>query len=343
MNDPQISGQKRFGEPSAMVSQFEQNHGLLAKAIEDVLACPVCRGALILEGNHQLLCSGCQRNYPIKDDIPIFLPSATSLQDHEKQFRDSIAEEHINRSRGDLIRLAAEHHCIPIMRMHADHFRSCLSPESWMLDVGIGYGWHWSEMVDEKVRIVGIDMSLGNLLIAKKILGKDSTVLLVCADASDLPVRDESISGVWSVQTIQHFPDIVFERFQQEMDRILSPTFIMEIYNLQPALLHRLIYRLFGKHLHRRGRIGKWELNRLSMAEWIKKWRAFRPEQARMDFQYSELFFHPDFHVRPKRYPVRLEKLITNHVSGLASLFARQGQILIESLITPSSSCSMNA
>jgi len=323
--------------------QSEQNHGLLSQAIEDVLVCPACRGTLILEGNHQLICIGCDRYYPIQNGIPIFLLSGTSLQDHEKRFRDAIAAEHINRSRYDLIRLAAEHHCIPVMRLHAEHFRSRLSQKLWMLDVGIGYGWHWSEMVDEKVRIVGIDMSLGNLLIAKKILGTDSNVLLVCADASELPIRDKSISGVWSVQTIQHFPDIVFDRFQQEMNRILSATFIMEIYNLQPALLHRLIYRLFGKHLHRRGRSGEWELSRLSMVEWIKKWHAFRPERMCMDFQYSELFFHPDFHVRPERYPVRLEQFISRRLSGLASLFARQGQIRIKSRMTISSNCSKNA
>ncbi|MCX5829715.1 MAG: class I SAM-dependent methyltransferase [Deltaproteobacteria bacterium] len=212
-----------------------------------------------------------------------------------------------------------------------------------MLDVGIGYGWHWSEMIDENVRIIGIDMSLGNLLIAKSILGEDSNVLLVCANASELPIRDGSISGVWSVQTIQHFPDSVFERFQKEMNRILSKSFIMEIYNLQPAILHRLIYRLLGKRLHRRGHTGQWELNRLSRAEWIRKWHTFRSGQASMDFRYSELFFHPDLHVIPERYPVKLEQFISISLSRVASLFARQGQICIESRISPPlTSCSKN-
>lgn len=318
-----------------MKLQSEQTPGLLAQAVEDVLVCPTCRGKLILEGNRSLICTGCQRYYSIKNGVPIFLSSEISLQDQEKLFRDTIAADHINRSRDDLIGLVGEHHCIPVMRSYAENFRSRLSPESWMIDVGIGYGWHWSDMVDKKVRIVGIDMSLGNLLIAKSILAEGSNVLLICADASELPIRDRSISGLWSVQTIQHFPDAVFQRFQRELNRIMSKSFIMEIFNLQPAVLHRLIYRLLGKHLHCHGHTGRWELNRLSRVEWINKWRAFRPGQANMNFRYSELFFHPDLHVRPDRYPVKLEQFISMNLYCLASLFARQGQMCIESQMSP--------
>jgi ubiquinone/menaquinone biosynthesis C-methylase UbiE len=175
-------------------------------------------------------------------------------------------------------------------------------------------------------------MSLGNLLIAKKIIGDNNDVLLVCADAARLPLKDASISGLWSVQTIQHFPDAVFDCFEREMTRILDSTFIIEIYNLNPALLYRLIYSLLCKQLHIRGRIGAMELNRLSVKEWMNKFGKFRSGPVKTSHGYSELFFHPDFHLRPTTYPLKLEKWITARLPGIASLIARQGQIRMESV-----------
>jgi SAM-dependent methyltransferase len=305
---------------------------LLSEAAEQILVCPICKGSLNLKDiGNKLTCLSCQRLFPVHNGIPVFLNDEKLSQNDEKLFRDNLAAEYVSREKRDLLRFAGEHHCIPVMKRLADRFRARLLSESWMLDVGIGYGWHWSDMVDTKVRIVGIDMSLGNLLIAKKILGTDNNVLLVCADASDLPIRDNSISAVWSVQTLQHFPNVVFDCFLEEMNRLLKPSFHAEFYNLHPAALYRGLYGLFGKHLHRTGFTGNMELQRLSESEWIDKWKPFRPDQIRIRVSYSELFFHPDFHIRPDPYPVKMEQFITEHSPGLSSLIARQNVICIES------------
>lgn len=37
-----------------------------------MLACPVCHGNLLLEGD-QIRCTQCQRRYPIEDGIPVLL------------------------------------------------------------------------------------------------------------------------------------------------------------------------------------------------------------------------------------------------------------------------------
>ena len=180
-------------------------------------------------------------------------------------------------------------------------------------------------------------------MIAKKILGAKSNVLLVCADAAELPLRDHSVSAVWSVQALQHFPEVIFDRFLREMDRILTNYFNMEIHNLYPAFVCRSLYRIFGKHLHRYGNTGVMELNRLSISEWINKWKPFRPGQVRIRYGYSELFFHPDFHVRPKKYPVQLEQFIARYLPDFASLFSRQGQIRIESVRATSTSSQLTS
>lgn len=256
------------------------------------------------------------------------------MQRDEKEFRDNLAAGQSNQTGDDLIRTAGEHHCIPIMKRLADRFRAHLAPHEWLLDVGIGYGWHWRKPSVSWGAVIGVDMSLGNLLLAQKVLDIGSNVLLVCADAARLPIRDNVISAVWSVQTLQHFPNAVFDRFLDEMNRILKPNFRAECYNLHPAALYRGLYSLFRKHLHRRGFTGNMELQRLSESEWIGKWKPFRTGQVRTHVSYSELFFHPDFHMRPDPYPVKMEQFMTEHLPGAASLIARQNVICIESSAT---------
>ena len=44
----------------------------------ELLACPACREAVRLEGQ-RLVCAGCGRAYPIRDDIPIMLLDESEL------------------------------------------------------------------------------------------------------------------------------------------------------------------------------------------------------------------------------------------------------------------------
>lgn len=45
---------------------------MIDKELLDILACPACKAAVKLEGD-RIVCTGCGRRYPIKDDIPIML------------------------------------------------------------------------------------------------------------------------------------------------------------------------------------------------------------------------------------------------------------------------------
>lgn len=38
-----------------------------------MLACPACRGELIIRADDRLYCAACHRSYPVRDDIPILL------------------------------------------------------------------------------------------------------------------------------------------------------------------------------------------------------------------------------------------------------------------------------
>ena len=47
-----------------------------------MLACPVCK-ADVLEKEGTIVCTRCQRRYPVKNNIPIML--AEEAQNHEKK------------------------------------------------------------------------------------------------------------------------------------------------------------------------------------------------------------------------------------------------------------------
>jgi hypothetical protein len=272
----------------------------------------------------------CAAAYPIRDGIPVFTPGRSVGQESEREFRDRYATTHATAGCAQLLDAVAEHHSVPVMRRRATEFAARFTDGDWLLDVGIGWGWHWAGLAN-RARVIGIDMSIGNLQLARHVLAETDRVVLVCADAAALPVRRDSIAGVWSVQTFQHMPDGVFERAKAEVDRVLREDFRIETSNLNPAWLHRAVYRLAGRRLHRGGRVGEMELRRHSAREWAAAWSDFRPGRQRLSTGYSELFFHPDLHCLPRRYPIRLERVLAR-LPALARLIARQVDVVVESV-----------
>ena len=303
----------------------------LSHALEEVLACPVCKGRLVLtDAGAGIGCTSCGGAYPIQDGIPMLLNPDLLAQEEERRCRDTVAERFLRSDRAQLLAEVARHHSIPVMLKESREFQQKFKPHEWILDLGIGWGWHW-EGNDPDLKILGVDMSLPNLLLAKRLLGKNDRVVLVCADAALLPVRDRTISGAWSVQVFQHFPQHVLDRVQNELARVLrEDEFTMEIYNLNPPLLHKLIYRLLGRKMHVRGKFGEMMLNRFSAREWTAIWQNFRQGNPKISHSYSELFFHPEFRLRPHPYPMKLEHLLARKLPGLAATFARQVQVRLE-------------
>jgi len=59
----------------------------LDKKLLDILACPLCKGSLVYDKEHQeLICKADRLAYPIRDDIPVML---------EEEARQLPAEEDV--------------------------------------------------------------------------------------------------------------------------------------------------------------------------------------------------------------------------------------------------------
>lgn len=254
--------------------------------------------------------------------------SARDEQAAERSFREAVAKGHGDTDHERIMEIVSQHHCLPVMMERARSFRASTNPAEWIMDVGCGTGYYWKRTHGASLLL--LDFAMGNLRTARTLLGESEKILFVQADASALPIKQAAVSGVWSVQVTQHFPDSTMASFRQEVKRVLKEQFKLEVYNLYPAWLYRSIYGLFGKKLHIRGEHDGMVLNRFNRDELTALWAEVAGTR-KLEVGYSELFFHPDFHFRPRNRAIaRLERLCCA-LPWLACLIARQAHVRVAS------------
>ncbi len=56
---------------------------MIDKELLNILACPLCKTEVKLEGD-KIVCSSCGRRYPVQDDIPIMLIDEAELPEPKK-------------------------------------------------------------------------------------------------------------------------------------------------------------------------------------------------------------------------------------------------------------------
>ena len=87
-----------------------------------------------------------------------------------------------------------------------------MRPEGLILDLGCGGGGHALYLIQEGFRVIGCDINLEEL--------EESTVNeVVCANAMELPFRDESFDSVLCTEVLEHLP--APEQCIKEVHRIL--------------------------------------------------------------------------------------------------------------------------
>ncbi|MDR4508560.1 MAG: Trm112 family protein [Candidatus Brocadiaceae bacterium] len=57
---------------------------MITRELLDILACPLCKVDVRLEGD-RIVCTNCGRRYPIKDDIPVMLIDEAELPEEGKK------------------------------------------------------------------------------------------------------------------------------------------------------------------------------------------------------------------------------------------------------------------
>jgi hypothetical protein len=235
--------------------------------------------------------------------VPVFVDSSEH-QDVEQRLRDGIATQFRDRPVDAMLRRLGHHHHVAVMEDAALAFAARIR-NGCIVDIGTGWGWQWRRYTGP-VPVVAVDFSLENCRLARATFLRDHPwVLTVCADARRLPLA--GATGLWSVQTMQHFPPPVMEATIAEFVRLARPAGLAaEIVNLHPVWFVRAVHTLAGRGYLTRGSNGKFYLHRRRAQELTDLFGAVGRD---LEVSYSELFFHPDLFIRWRRkYPRALER-----------------------------------
>ena len=301
----------------------------IKRSLSEILCCPACRQDLELIKS-RLQCLSCLNEYNIQDGILSLLVSGVNEgQIDELELRENVARKHRDKTPEKILETVSQHHCLSLMSQKAKNFRRKFDPNQWILDIGCGTSYYWSDT--KGGNLILLDFGLENLKVSKTLIKEQNSVLFVQADAANLPIKTHSLSGIWSVQVTQHFPDIVMKPFLEEVKRVLKDEFSIEIYNLNPAWLYKFLYGLHGKQLVLRGKTGGMVISRLNADELSDLWKGV-VQNSRVEIGYSELFFHPMLGLKPRGNYIKIPDNLFSNLPWLARALARQIMVKISSL-----------
>lgn len=126
---------------------------------------------------------------------------------------DVTAEEYAEAFADDLLRL-------PLDREVLDSVAERMGRSSRVLELGCGPGQVGKYLSERGFRVVGLDLSLQMLLVARRRTGNRS---LVCGDMRSTPFGSESFSGVVAFYSIHHLPRSILQSVLAEIRRVLRP------------------------------------------------------------------------------------------------------------------------
>ncbi|MEZ8221621.1 Trm112p-like protein [Candidatus Fervidibacteria bacterium JGI MDM2 JNZ-1-D12] len=221
----------------------------------ELLACPFEHGALKFESG-QLVCPKCGRAFPIVDGIPSFVVSDLAQVHDEREWQWKQSEMKARNEQAVFYdRLLGLIFLTPFeVKMTLNALLGDREKFVKLIEVGCGTGRMLQHFAKHTNFVVGADLSLESLRRCRERferLGLLERTLLVHADASFLPFRDESFDAVASCQMIEHVPsDRMRKKVIAEIARILKPNgrFAISGYH------YSLLTRWFGKEgVHKGG------------------------------------------------------------------------------------------
>lgn len=210
------------------------------KQLLKLLCCPHCKKDLESYKTY-LSCSICKQRYPIENGIPDFLKSSKNAdiiltqkkwdklfkQEAKSDFLKKIDEVENKYFRSDWQQIKK-------------HYRQ--NKKNIYLEIGSGLFYFGRALGKKGYPVVGIDISLESLLLAKKALkaAKVKDYLLVRGNILDMPFKENSFHLIVGFGVIEHFKNTLSAL--SEIFRVLSPGGL--IYNTVPYLnLGSLTYR----------------------------------------------------------------------------------------------------
>lgn len=191
---------------------------MIAQKYLELLACPVCRGALS-EKPEKLVCLGCGRTYPVTEGIPRLFPE----EDLKGHFAESLQRWNDEWARQGLPDPDVE--ADPAYATSLDHIRAHAPAGAWgpFLEAGCGNGRVSLVMAREKRGLIlGVDACWEACKLARDLLAREGHEgLFVAGDLRRLPFRDNAIGYIYAGGSMEHFKET--QAAFSDAQRVLRP------------------------------------------------------------------------------------------------------------------------
>ena len=198
---------------------------MFKKKIKKYLICSNCKSSKLKDFNSKIICKSCNQNYPIIYGIPILITAKKclrlNLDYHKKNFEKRILNNNnfeenefgiikdlkniLMSTSGFLYDKAKDIIKYPLAKLPFSKLNK--NKHKKLLDIGCGWGRWTISSAKKGYESIGIDLSINNLIIAKKISEKLNlkNCNFVCCDVLDLPLKDNTFDKVFSFSFLQHF------------------------------------------------------------------------------------------------------------------------------------------
>lgn len=180
----------------------------LGEDILAILCCPAC-GSMIEERADGLVCSGCDKLYPMLNGVGRFVNS--------EEYAGSFGFQWKTHARTQLDN--STNHRSEIAFRRRTGFRPEDLRGKLILDVGCGMGRFAEVATRWGARVVGIDLSVAAEVAAENLADRDASFFQ--ADVFHLPFRDASFDFIYSIGVLHHTPNC--EEAVKVLPRLLKP------------------------------------------------------------------------------------------------------------------------
>lgn len=207
-----------------------------------LLCCPQCQASLSLSSNKQFItCKQCKQKYPLRDGIPDFLAYSDNSDLRLSQEKwDTKYREDAKKNIYKEINYQEKKFFLPTWKQIIQHY--IFKKGDIFLELGCGLSFFSRRLAKLGMTVVGIDISLEALKLAKTVFDKDkiTNYLFVRGNVLCMPFKKNSFDLLYGGGVIEHFKDTLSSI--KELQRVLKKGGVA--YNTVPYLnIGSLTYR----------------------------------------------------------------------------------------------------
>lgn len=206
--------------------------------LNKTLRCPYCKFPLKFNSNN-IKCFNCRSKFSYSKRIPILF-NKKSLDNDLILTMKKWNEEYKKLSQKDLQKEKTRYDQFDLIETEREIKRFILPGHKIFLELGCGPAFLSLAMAKKGYTVIGIDISIEALKIARNIFKKENVKgYFICANITNLPLKNNYIDFINGSGVIEHFKDT--EKAVAELFRILKPNGIA--LNTVPYLSFSTIYR----------------------------------------------------------------------------------------------------